>query len=70
MRRALRNFGWTALGLILLGVVALASWEPFFAQQPGTPPPDKAYSAEIIRDEWGVPHIHGRTDPDVAFGVA
>jgi len=28
------------------------------------------YSAEIIRDEFGVPHIYGKRDADVAFGVA
>jgi acyl-homoserine-lactone acylase len=24
----------------------------------------------ISRDEWGVPHIHGRTDADAAYGLA
>ena len=24
----------------------------------------------ILRDEWGMPHIYGATDPDVAFGLA
>jgi acyl-homoserine-lactone acylase len=24
----------------------------------------------ISRDEWGVPHIHGHTDPEVAYGLA
>ena len=24
----------------------------------------------IYRDQWGVPHIHGKTDPDVAYGLA
>ena len=28
------------------------------------------YSSEITRDEWGVPHIHGTTDADAAFGLA
>ena len=62
--------GWSLLALVLVLFVALASWEPFFAEQPGPPPPAKAYTADISRDEFGVPHIHGRTDPDVAFGVA
>ncbi len=62
--------GGTLLVTILVAVVALASWEPFFAQQPGPPPPLRAYAADISRDEFGVPHIHGHTDPDVAFGVA
>ena len=61
---------WAVLGLSLTVIVALASWEPFFAEQPGPPPPHRAYAADITRDEFGVPHIHGKTDPDVAFGVA
>lgn len=28
-----------------------------------------AYDAEIIRDEWGVPHIFGTRDADAAFGL-
>lgn len=24
----------------------------------------------IARDQWGVPHIYGKTDPDVAYGLA
>ena len=29
-----------------------------------------AYDARILRDEWGVPHIFGQTDADVAYGLA
>ena len=29
-----------------------------------------AYEVRIRRDEWGVPHILGRTDGDAAFGLA
>ena len=28
------------------------------------------YSARIVRDSWGVPHIYGKTDADVSFGLA
>jgi acyl-homoserine-lactone acylase len=56
-----------ALGL-LLSLVGLMVWEPF-AATPGTPPPAHAYRVDITRDEFGVPHIHGATDPDVTFGV-
>ncbi len=28
------------------------------------------YDARILRDSFGVPHIHGKRDADVAFGVA
>jgi acyl-homoserine-lactone acylase len=70
MAKTLKRGGWALLGIALLAFVALASWEPFFAEQPGPPPPAKAYTAEINRDEWGVPHISGKTDADVAFGIA
>lgn len=30
----------------------------------------KAYDARVIRDKWGVPHIYGARDADVAFGLA
>lgn len=62
----------TAFGLLVCAViafVALASWEPFAAQRSALPP-DRHYRAEIIRDEYGVPHIYGKTDADTAYGVA
>jgi len=31
---------------------------------------EAASRVEIIRDEWGTPHIYGKTDRDVAFGIA
>ena len=30
----------------------------------------QAYNVTIERDRWGVPHIRGETNPDVAFGLA
>jgi penicillin amidase/acyl-homoserine-lactone acylase len=30
----------------------------------------KAYDVRIIRDKWGVPHVYGARDADVAFGLA
>ena len=30
----------------------------------------KKYQVEIVRDQWGVPHIFGKTDADVAYGLA
>ena len=70
MRKFWSRTAWTLLAVIMLTIAALASWEPFFAEQPGPPPPSRKYTADITRDEFGVPHIHGRTDADVAFGVA
>ena len=31
---------------------------------------DSNFSVTIERDEWGVPHIYGRRDADVSFGLA
>lgn len=28
------------------------------------------YDVRLLRDEWGVPHIFGKTDADVAYGLA
>lgn len=61
---------WGLTGVLAVAAVGLASWEPFFALQPGAPPPPRDYRAEVIRDAWGVPHILGKTDADVAFGTA
>ncbi len=56
-----------ALIALLLGGAAL--WEPVSAvseQKPAT----RAYDVEIVRDEFGVPHINGKTDADAAYGLA
>jgi acyl-homoserine-lactone acylase len=68
----LRVFKRIALGLVALIVVvaiALAVWEPLVAEE-GKAPPVRSYDVEIVRDDFGVPHIFGKTDPDVAYGVA
>ena len=56
------------IGLTLL-LLVLATWEPLLATRAAPPPPHR-YDTVIARDSWGVPHIYGRTDPDVAYGVA
>ena len=60
---------WVAFFLVLFGAVLL--WRG----QPGGVPPGLAavgdrYEVEILRDTWGVPHIFGKTDADVAYGLA
>ena len=70
MRMAGR-IGLVAPALVLALLIALMVWEPFAAQRAeGAAAPARAYRAEIIRDEFGVPHIYGDTDADVAYGVA
>ncbi len=67
--------GWLKRGAIavvavlVLAVTVLATWEPFFASA-ATPANGRKYTAEIIRDDFGVPHIYGKTDADTAYGVA
>lgn len=57
------------VGVLVLAVAVLAMWEPFFASA-ANPSGKRIYSAEIIRDDFGVPHIYGKTDADTAYGVA
>lgn len=59
---------WTAITIAAV-VVGLASWDALTATPPA---PDPAFRREvtITRDRWGVPHIRGRSDADVAYGIA
>lgn len=69
MKKWLGRVGFTLFGLVLAVFVGLAVWEPIAAEE-GTAPPPATYTAEIVRDEFGVPHIYGARDVDVAYGVA
>lgn len=68
MRKLLRSAGVVAILGAMGGMLYL--------QTPCPPKPDSAtirgiaanYNARIIRDEWGVPHIFGKTDADASFG--
>ncbi|HVG59416.1 MAG TPA: penicillin acylase family protein [Hyalangium sp.] len=55
--------------LIVAAAIGLATWEPLLAAR-ATPPPAHPYDVTITRDNFGVPHIFGKTDPDVAYGIA
>ena len=52
------------LNLLLLGLCA-ADWQPQDAIAEAA-----QYDTEIIRDAYGVPHIYGKRDVDVAFGLS
>lgn len=67
--RTLKRIGLGVLALLLLVAIGLAVWEPLTATRAAAPPP-RAYDVEIVRDSFGVPHIFGATDPDVAYGIA
>ena len=57
------------VGLLLFIAIGLAVWEPLTATAVAAPP-EHQYDSIIARDRFGVPHIFGKTDPDVAYGVA
>ena len=65
----LRKLGWSVLALVAIALLGLATWEPLTAHAPAGPPAHR-YDVTVARDSWGVPHIFGRTDPDVAYGIA
>ncbi|MCF6284248.1 MAG: acylase, partial [Candidatus Hydrogenedentes bacterium] len=70
------KFRWTriAIGLIaitLLGIIATQI--PYLVFMPSPRdliPPNGTYEVTINRDTWGVPHIYGKTDADVSYGLA
>ncbi|MBL4671589.1 MAG: acylase [Arenicella sp.] len=61
-------------GIVFLAVVVAAQW----LWNPLSPNPSaevlrqgaETYDAEIVRDEWGVPHILGKRNADTSFGLA
>jgi len=62
------------VGLVLVGLMAVIAQDRL--SQPSAPARASLiaqaarYHARIQRDHYGVPHISGPTDPDVAFGLA
>ena len=68
MHKALKAmlYGGSVLAVVAVG---LASWEGLLAPQSVADPLVK-HDVRIVRDSWGVPHIFGKTDADVAYGLA
>jgi acyl-homoserine-lactone acylase len=67
----MRKWIWGLLATAAVVGVGGAFWEPVLAEQAATPPqPVQKYDVEIVRDEFGVPHINGKTDADAAYGLA
>ncbi len=59
-----------ATGAVLATVfVGLASWDGLTAEG-SVADPARTHDVRIVRDGWGVPHIFGKTDADVAYGLA
>jgi acyl-homoserine-lactone acylase len=64
----MRKFLWASLALAGVVAGAGALWEPLAAT--GYEMPARTYDVEIVRDNYGVPHINGKTDADTAYGLA
>ncbi len=62
-------------GIALAAIVAI-SVAGVYRTLPSGPAPSsfanlgEKYDVRILRDDFGVPHIFGKTDPDAAFGLA
>jgi acyl-homoserine-lactone acylase len=67
--KTLKRAGVGLLTFLALAAIGLAVWEPLSVEA-ASAPPEGSYEARIVRDEFGVPHIFGKTDADVAYGVA
>src|SRR5437899_2081371 len=63
--------------LLILGACCVSGAPPFDATQGGLTTADnevtawerQAQNVTIIRDNWGIPHVYGKTDADAVFGV-
>src|SRR5512141_972433 len=65
--------------ILLAALIAASAASQPAASQPtasqSTPNPDvarwekQAQGITIIRDDWGIPHVYGKTDADAVFGV-
>jgi acyl-homoserine-lactone acylase len=64
-----KKLGLSILGLLAVIMVGLAVWEPLTASRQ-VAPVFRKYDVQISRDEFGVPHINGKTDADAAYGLA
>ncbi len=58
---------------LLVATIFLSACAAQTAPQPVNPDVAKfqarAQGITIIRDDWGVPHIYGKTDADAVFGL-
>ena len=72
--RILRNGALAVLAIVVLALGWIIVSDRMAQPAPADTKPLIAKAAQyhprIRRDDWGVPHISGPTDPDVAFGLA
>lgn len=67
-RRAVRGSGRIVAALLCLALLprqALGADPPYYRDRWER----QAAAVEIVRDDWGIAHVHGRTDADAVFGM-
>ena len=69
MRRVLRWAG-IVLAALVLGVLAYAFLPAPAPDLSELAASEQPYAATISRDRFGIPHVHGATDADTAYGLA
>jgi len=57
------------IAAIILGIIIVVSCEKSEISDEVQKWQDQAANVEIIRDDFGVPHIYGKTDADAVFGL-
>src|SRR5260221_11609588 len=53
--------------LILVAALACVAWTP--SQKDASAWEKQAQNITIVRDDWGIAHVHGKTDADAVFGM-
>jgi acyl-homoserine lactone acylase PvdQ len=70
-----RNFGSTAMAVLIAVVASIASGHAQGVSSPAARSTERArWAAEandvtILRDDWGIAHVYGKTDADTVFGM-
>ncbi len=57
------------LALLLFAAASVSCTLEGTAQPDGVNAEQQAQNVTIIRDNWGIPHVYGKTDADAVFGV-
>jgi penicillin amidase/acyl-homoserine-lactone acylase len=65
-----RRIAVVCVAAALAGAAAVAFAPRRRLDPRGLVPAPGRHDVRILRDRWGVPHVFGRTDPDVAYGLA
>ena len=55
--------------LILLLLLPISVFAQKFSAEEITAFKNQAKQVTIIRDNWGIPHVYGKTDADAVFGL-